>query len=173
MKAAEIITETRKAMFRFMKEVLPTWPDYVIRDWIYPHLAKGDHPRKADPNDPYDEPIQFDAQTILDYIEIEHLSPNQKWDYVPNFEFTIDKMSPDVQEVLTKRIGGQGSNVPRDKERNQTQSELLQKRGISKEPVIMILGNDGYFLVEGWHRTIQNFIKYPNGYTGPAYITRG
>ena len=27
-------------------------------------------------------------------------------------------------------------------------------------------------LVEGWHRTIQHFSMYPNGYTGPAYVAK-
>ena len=45
-----------------------------------------------------------------------------------------------------------------------------QQGGVSREPVILIKTAQGYQLVEGWHRTIQHFDKYPNGYTGPAYV---
>jgi hypothetical protein len=34
----------------------------------------------------------------------------------------------------------------------------------------MIKTPQGYELLEGWHRTIQHFAKYPDGYTGPAYV---
>mgnify|MGYP003349517889 CR=1 FL=1 len=59
---------------------------------------------------------------------------------------------------------------PRDAERHEIQSKLVQQRGISKEPVILVKTSQGYELLEGWHRTIQHFAKYPNGYTGPAYV---
>jgi GNAT superfamily N-acetyltransferase len=29
---------------------------------------------------------------------------------------------------------------------------------------------NGYDLIEGWHRTIQHFARYPEGYTGPAWV---
>jgi hypothetical protein len=45
-----------------------------------------------------------------------------------------------------------------------------QQGGIRSEPVILIKRPDGYELLEGWHRTIQHFHKFPDGYTGPAYV---
>ena len=47
---------------------------------------------------------------------------------------------------------------------------MIQKGGVSKEPAILIKRPEGYDLLEGWHRTIQHFHMYPNGYTGPAYV---
>jgi len=45
-----------------------------------------------------------------------------------------------------------------------------QQGGVRKEPVLLIKTDKGYELLEGWHRTIQHFAKYPDGYTGPAYV---
>jgi hypothetical protein len=61
--------------------------------------------------------------------------------------------------------------IPRDKERHATQAALAQQQGgVRKEPVIIIKTSKGYELAEGWHRTIQHFHMYPDGYTGPAYV---
>ena len=65
-------------------------------------------------------------------------------------------------------------DVPKDKERHATQAALAQQQGgIRKEPVILIKRANGYELLEGWHRTIQHFAAYPQGYTGPAWVTVG
>jgi hypothetical protein len=79
-----------------------------------------------------------------------------------------------TKERLIGRAGGHsdmGLDVPRDKERHATQAALAQQQGgVRKEPVLLIKTAKGYELLEGWHRTIQHFAKYPNGYTGPAYV---
>jgi hypothetical protein len=63
--------------------------------------------------------------------------------------------------------------VPRDTERHATQAQLIkQQGGVRKEPVIMIKTSQGYNLLEGWHRTIQHFNLYPDGYVGPAWIAQ-
>ena len=34
------LTETRNSLFAFVKQQFPTWPDYVLKDFLYPQ-AKG------------------------------------------------------------------------------------------------------------------------------------
>ena len=72
------------------------------------------------------------------------------------------------------RAGGTsdlGMGIPKDKERHATQAALAQQQGgVRKEPVLLIKTSKGYELLEGWHRTIQHFVQYPDGYEGPAYI---
>jgi hypothetical protein len=61
--------------------------------------------------------------------------------------------------------------IQKEKERHATQAALAQQQGgVRKEPVLLIKTAKGYELLEGWHRTIQHFVKYPEGYTGPAYV---
>ena len=89
-------------------------------------------------------------------------------------KFTMDMFEPMTTQRLTGRAGGHsdmGLDVPKDKERHATQAALAQQQGgVRKEPVLLIKTSKGYELLEGWHRTIQHFAKYPNGYTGPAYV---
>jgi len=86
----------------------------------------------------------------------------------------MDMFEPMTKQRLIGRAGGNsdmGLDVPRDKERHATQAALAQQQGgVRKEPVLLIKTDKGYELLEGWHRTIQHFAKYPDGYTGPAYV---
>jgi len=79
-----------------------------------------------------------------------------------------------TKQRLIGRAGGSsdlGLGIPKDKERHATQAALAnQQGGVRKEPVILIKTPQGYELLEGWHRTIQHFAKYPDGYVGPAYV---
>jgi GNAT superfamily N-acetyltransferase len=63
-----------------------------------------------------------------------------------------------------------GMGIPKDAERHATQAALIQQGGVSREPAILIKFGNGYELLEGWHRTIQHFARYPDGYVGPAYV---
>jgi hypothetical protein len=86
----------------------------------------------------------------------------------------MDMFDPKTKQLLIGRAGGSsdlGMGVPKDKERHATQAALAQQQGgVRREPVILVKRPDGYDLLEGWHRTIQHFHKYPDGYTGPAYV---
>ena len=166
------ITELRDRMFQFVKSVLPKWPDYVLKDWIY-GLAKGDH--QAGVGGWAEDPEWgFNRRTILKMIAENGLSPDTQWQLVPNMKFTLDMFDPKNKQKLIGRAGGHsdlGMGIPRDKERHATQAQLAQQQGgVRKEPVILLKTANGYELLEGWHRTIQHFAKYPNGYTGPAYV---
>ena len=166
------ITELRDRMFQFVKSVLPKWPDYVLKDWIY-NLAKGDH--QAGVGGWAEDPEWgFNRRTILKMIAETGLSPDTQWQLVPDMKFTMDMFDPMTKQRLIGRAGGHsdlGMGIPRDKERHATQAALAQQQGgIRKEPVILIKTAKGSELLEGWHRTIQHFAKYPEGYTGPAYV---
>jgi hypothetical protein len=87
-----IVIERRDAMFQFVKSVLPKWPDYVLKDWIY-NLAKGNHQAgvggwEEDPD------WGFNRRTILKMISDNGLSPDTQWQLVPNMKFTLDMFNP-------------------------------------------------------------------------------
>ena len=70
-------------------------------------------------------------------------------------------------------IGGEvRQDVDKDTERHETQKDLLQSKGVSEEPIILFKTKDGkYELGEGWHRTTQTFIQFPDGFIQPnVYI---
>ena len=172
MRAQEFIVEYRDKMFQYIKSVLPTWPDYVLRDWIY-NLARGDH-RTGPGYDPQNPNWKFNRDTILKMVADAGLSPNTQWSLNPRQQFTMDMWEPETRQRLIGRAGGSsdlGMGIPRDKERHATQAALAQQQGgVRKEPVIIIKTAKGYELAEGWHRTIQHFHMYPDGYIGPAYV---
>jgi ribosomal protein S18 acetylase RimI-like enzyme len=156
MRANEFLTELRDRMYQYIKSIVPTWPDYVVQDWLY----KGG---KTDTKD-----------DIIEKILGAGLTPNSKWQLVSNMKFTMDMFDPMTKQRLIGRAGGTsdlGMGIPKDKERHATQAALAQQQGgVRKEPVLLIKTAKGYELLEGWHRTIQHFAKYPEGYTGPAYV---
>ena len=174
MRASEFLTELRDRMFQYIKSLLPTWPDYVLKDWIY-GLARGDHQAGV-----YFKPDAdfgrwgFNRETVFKMIADAGLSPDTKWQLIPNMKFTMDMFEPNSKRKLIGRAGGSsdmGMGIPKDAERHATQAALAQQQGgIRKEPVILIKTPQGYELLEGWHRTIQHFARYPDGYVGPAYV---
>jgi ParB-like nuclease domain len=168
------INEIRQASFQYIKSLLPKWPDYVLKDLIYP-LAKGEHQRRPNWRPTSLQPFElgFNKETILFRLDYWGLSPDTQWKFIPKFHFEFKKMHPDTQQQLRVRAGGAANpyNVPRDAERHAKQAELAKTQGgIRKEPIIGIMTTKGFELLEGWHRTIQHFNMYPNGYYGPAWV---
>ena len=163
MRANEFLTEYRNRLFQYVKSLLPTWPDYVLKDWLVPN--KGNFSN-----------LSTDAvkNGIMEKVQSAGLTANSKWQLVPNMQFTMDMFEPMTKQRLIGRAGGSsdlGMGIPKDKERHATQAVLAQQQGgVRKEPVLLIKSSKGYELLEGWHRTIQHFHKYPDGYTGPAYV---
>jgi len=170
MRAAEFLTEYRDRMYQYVKSIVPTWPDYVVKDWLYANFARGD---VQNANYSFDT-ISKDIPIMLNGMG---LSVDTKWQLVPNMKFTLDMFNPLSKQRLIGRAGGHsdmGLDVPRDKERHATQAALAQQQGgIRKEPVILIKRANGYELLEGWHRTIQHFAAHPQGYVGPAWVAVG
>jgi hypothetical protein len=162
-EGSEQISEYRDRLLQYVKSLLPNYPEYVLKDWLVPN--KGDFSNLPD----------TDLKNgIMEKLKLAGLTPNTIWQLVPNMQFTMDMFEPMTKQRLVGRAGGNsdmGLDVPRDKERHATQAALAQQQGgVRKEPVLLIKTDKGYELLEGWHRTIQHFAKYPNGYTGPAYV---
>jgi hypothetical protein len=158
--ASEGLTETREGALNWLKNYLPTWPEYVLRDWLYRNLTKID-------------PGENPKEVVDRSISGEGMSAQTQWKLVPNFEFKIEKLHPDTQRRIKIRAGGSSNpmKVPKDAERHATQAALAQQQGgVRKEPVIGKMTPQGFELIEGWHRTIQHFKQFPNGYRGPAWI---
>ena len=169
----EQITELRDRMYQYIKSIVPTWPDYVVKDWLYGNLATGETYNK-------EKGWSFETigKGIPKILNDTGLSVDTTWQLVPNVKFTMDMWEPKTLKRLQARAGGSATStdpmvhIPaRDAERHATQAALAQQQGgVRKEPVIIVKTPRGYELLEGWHRTIQHFARYPNGYTGPAYV---
>ena len=164
MRATEFIVEYRNRLLQYVKSLLPTWPEYVLKDWLVPN--KGDFSNL---------PPDAIKNGIMEKVQGAGLTANSKWQLIPDMKFTMDMFEPKTKQRLIGRAGGSsdlGMGIPKDKERHVTQAALAQQQGgVRKEPVLLIKSANGYELLEGWHRTIQHFHKFPDGYTGPAYVT--
>ena len=173
MRANEFITELRDRMYQYIRSIVPTWPEYVVQDWLYKGRGKN---KNYNVKQHYSgmEASQAIRNEIIEMITDAGLSPNTNpWQLVPNMKFTMDMFEPKSKRKLIGRAGGtsdMGMGIPKDAERHATQAALIQQGGVSKEPAILIKFGNGYELLEGWHRTIQHFAKYPDGYVGPAYV---
>ena len=153
-----IVTETRQGMFNWFKEKLPNTPEYVIRDWVYKII-------KNDGGQPWTK------EGIIDWID--EWIKDMEWKFQKDFPITMDIFTDKTKKELESRIGGEvRQDVDKDTERHETQKELLQSKGISEEPIILFKTRDGkYELGEGWHRTTQTFIQFPDGFIQPnVYI---
>ena len=162
MREREILSELRTGVLQNITRVVPDWPSYVIKDWLYSY-ANMFNRVKGRP---------FSGADLENLLDRAGLDANTRWRFRPNQYFDMDMWSDQSRDQLTRRAGGRKSvTVPRDIERHATQAKLIQQRGgISAEPVIMLDTSQGFVLVEGWHRTIQHFVAHPDGYRGPAWI---
>ena len=160
---SESVNETRDAAFAWIKSKLPKWPDYVLRDWIY-NSVRGDF----GPESVHTE------QHLRTVLAGEGMDADTQWQLVPNFKFSFQTLNPWTVDKIKARWGGEsdmGMGIPKDAERHATQAALAQQQGgVRKEPVILKKIGNQYELIEGWHRTIQHFKQFPNGYTGPAWV---
>ena len=153
----EEITELRQGLLGYLKQQLPNFPDYVIKDWIYKMIKKDDNINTA--------------EGIQDWIDTQ--LKDLKWETKTNFPITMDVFGDKTQKELKSRIGGEiRQDIGKDIERHKTQQNLLKSQGISKEPIIIFKTKNGkYELWEGWHRTTQAFKIYPEGFIQPnVYI---
>ena len=155
---AEGLSEARNSLFAFVKQQFPTWPDYVLKDFLYAQ-AKG----------------------IRDQAELDDFLKRNKQDFgnckwtLTKLPITFDIFTPKTQRMLASREGGSSNpfQVPKDAERHAQQSQMIQQKGVSTEPIIVAKLSNGYDLIEGWHRTIQHLKAFPQGYTGPAWVCTG
>jgi hypothetical protein len=62
--------------------------------------------------------------------------------------------------MLNRRFGmREEKQIRNDAARTAKQKELMQQRGDSNEPVIVLMTLKGYKLLEGWHRTMNYLLK--------------
>jgi len=157
IKLRQIILESNRGLWNWYKQQLPTWPDYVVKDFIFSKLKSTSNMK--------------DKKEWIDNIK--RIYPNLKWK-LERLSLTFDSFGEDTKRTM--KIRGMGKLNPNlnwgsnDAERHQTQLSLIQKRGISKQPIIVIKKSDGYDLWEGWHRTLQYLQYYPSGFTCPAWV---
>ena len=155
MRANEFLTELRQNLLQWCKQQFPTWPDYIVQDWIYAQAKY----------------IQ-DQEQLADWMQgIKKDYPVKQW-RLETLDITLDIFTPDTQKRIGVRKGGSANpyGVPKDAERHATQQAMIQTQGVSKEPIIVFKTAQGYDLAEGWHRTIQHLQAFPQGYKGPAWV---
>lgn len=146
-----LLTEVRLSFLQYLKEKLPHVPSYVLQDFFYKNLKNS---------------TKEEIQEFLDMYK------NFKWQLVKNFPISYDIFDDQTLNKLKIRKGGKENpfNVPKDSERHQVQANLISK-SMPQEPIILLKNGSKYELLEGWHRTIQLFEKYPNGFNYPqVYI---
>lgn len=162
MHIHEILLELRAGVLQNITRVVPEWPPYVIKDWLYSYANMHSRVRNR----------PFTGADLTDLFDRAGISAETTWKFRPRHDFNMDMWARQTANQLERRAGGRVSKtVPRDLERHATQANLIQQTGgISSEPVIMLDTSEGFVLLEGWHRTIQHFAKYPDGYRGPAWI---
>jgi hypothetical protein len=154
------LSEYRDQLWTWVQSKFPRtqWPEYVQRDFLYAK-AKGNKNQK-------------DLEDFLD--EIQQDFGNCKWT-LTKIPITLDIFTPKTQRMIQSREGGSSNpfQVPKDAERHALQSQMIQQKGVSAEPIIVAKLANGYDLIEGWHRTIQHLKAFPQGYTGPAWVCTG
>jgi len=155
IKLKSLILEKNQGLWNWYKQQLPNWPDYVIKDLFFVKLKST--------TDAIEKKAHIDT--------IKKVYPNLKWKF-KKLSLTFDSFDRNTKILMKNRDMGKSNpfQVPDDEKRHQTQLSLLQKRGISKQPIIVIKKSDGYELWEGWHRTLQYLQHFPNGFTCPAWV---
>jgi GNAT superfamily N-acetyltransferase len=154
----DTLNEYRNALYDFVKSKFPTWPEYVLKDFLYAQ-AKGIR----------------NEEELKDWLERNQKDFGQvKW-RLEKLPITLDIFTPKTQRMIKQREGGSSNpyQVPRDAERHAQQLKMIQQQGVRTEPIIVAKLDNGYDLIEGWHRTIQHLQQYPEGYTGPAWVAYG
>lgn len=158
MRISEILNESRGSLFAYIKQQFPTWPDYVLKDFLY-QQAKGIRSQEE----------------LNDFLKRNRNDFGKTQWRLEKLPITLDIFTPKTQRMLISREGGSSNpfDVPRDAERHAQQLKMIQQQGVRTEPIIVAKLNNGYDLIEGWHRTIQHLKAFPEGYTGPAWVGYG
>jgi len=144
--------ELRESLMTYLKSKLPHVPPYVLKDFMYPTLKTASK-----------EQI---GEFIQEYGSF-------KWELEKDFKVHPEILTDFTNKQLIKRAGGtkNPNQVPNDELRHQNQKELIAKKGLPTQPLIFVYENGKYDLLEGWHRTIQLFNLYPDGFEYPnVYI---
>lgn len=207
MRAKEFITESRTGLYRLLKREFPTWPDYVVKDFLLGRMGKAKHsgypvmPKEKeeakklatrgdgqiDLKRYQDLILQAQekrwAESLIPHIRfLQQQYPVKRWTK-DNTYFTFDSWDAATQSKLAAMAGEDprklANKIPRHTKRIGTQQELLKRKGLIKEPIIVILhprksinaSQGGFELLEGHHRIISVMRQYGQlGFYAPAYI---
>ena len=145
----QILKESRSGLLNYLRQQLPNWPEYVIKDFAYAELKDGSEPQ------------------IKEFIEYHKDIP---WKLEHNLFIRKDMFAELTIDIMNQRKGGRENpyNIPRDKERHEYQRQQIIELGLPTEPIIMFKNSNGkYELLEGWHRTIQLIELFPEGIEYP------
>lgn len=143
----KVLTETRDGMLNYLirksKEYTGTeWPEYVIKDWMYKKTTD----------------VKGLTRMFDHFIKVYGIG---RWEF-KIVNLSLDSFTEFVQNDLKTKMGGTiNQEIPNDMERHNRQQSQLDTKGISPEPIILYLGEDGkYDLIEGYHRTTASLKKY-------------
>ena len=146
--------ELRGGLYRELRKDHPDVPEWVFNDLYY--TTARFNPEMMDPTHPKYQYFQ-DLKKI-------------KWKLFPNLHITMDKLDSESRHNIGPRIKG-AMLFPGDKERHEKQKELLMTG--SRKPLIMVMNTKEkgkLEMWEGWHRLVQLFVMYPDGFDYPVYL---
>jgi hypothetical protein len=153
------INEARQGSLReIIKKILPSWPDYVIKDWISTRVKD-----------------QEDLRNLQGWLgELNKMVKPNSWKLHQPMFLTFDMLAPKTRYFMkTKRQFGARNPfmVPRDAERSENAEQLVKTKGMENlPPVIMLQHPNGLELSEGWHRTMAAFRLHPEGFYINAWV---
>jgi hypothetical protein len=158
MRAGEFVAEVAKGVMDILRDELPGWPDYVIKDMVYSKIRNPD-----------------DLEMKLDHVR-ELSQQVGSWRLVQQMPLTFDQLDPDTRyRMKVKRDFGNKNPflIPNDRERLERAIELVRTQGIENLPPVIFLQTDkGLELWEGWHRTMAAFREHPKGFRINAWIAQ-
>lgn len=155
MRARELITEVPQGVMNILRDELPGWPDYVIKDMVYKKISS---------------PQDLDMK--LDHVR-ELAQEVSSWRLVQNMPLTFNMLDPDTQNRMKLRKFGDANpfKIPNDRERFEHALELVRTKGMENlPPVIFRQTANGLDLWEGWHRTLAAFRLHPKMFRVNAWI---
>ena len=156
---SEGLLEAREGTMReIIRKILPTWPEYVIKDWISSRIKN-----------------QEDLKNLTGWlVDLNKMVEPNSWKLHQKMFLTFDMLNPRTRySMKTKRQFGARNPflIPRDEERNANAEQLVKTKGMENlPPVTMIQHSNGLELCEGWHRTMAAFRLHPEGFHVNAWI---
>jgi hypothetical protein len=153
------MVEAREGVMRnVLRRELPSWPDYVIKDWISSRVKN-----------------EEDLKNLIGWIrELNKTVQPNSWKLHQKMFLTFDMLNARSRYFMKiKRAFGDKNPflIPRDRERLESAMELVKTKGMENlPPVIMLQHANGLELCEGWHRTMAAFRLHPEGFYINAWV---
>lgn len=162
--------EMRDRNFQYLQSLVPSWPPYVVQDFIYKGFKN--KPDKAKQwlqylatNNGFGTANEMQWQLTTVHITFDVFDQNTKI----MLQERIEEEKARQQGIQTPDQGNIGGGAVKNQQRMNTQADLLKKQP-SQEPIIVVQHPQGLRLEEGWHRTVVTLINLPQGYNQKAYV---